>query len=187
MNESICFVAASYNISNCITRSENVSENDECDTTSSGMLLTMTWFRILIYFFYMSIFFIALLGNSLVCYVFYANIRMRTLTNYFIVNLAVSDILIALFCVPTSFISTLILMYWPFGLEVCVIVNFLQVRNFFISYFWTATLSSFWILQKKFLASLSVTLRGGSKKSNSRLLSCFWSLDSFQSKIYFVL
>lgn len=128
MNESFCSAAAGPNLSSCITRSENETEHYECDAESTGLLLTKTWFRILIYFFYMSIFFIALLGNGLVCYVFYANSRMRTLTNYFIVNLAVGDILIALFCVPTTFISTLILMHWPFGFEICLIVNFLQVR-----------------------------------------------------------
>lgn len=127
MNESFCSIAASPNLSSCITRIENGSELDYCDLSSSGILLTRTWFRVLICFFYSSIFIIALLGNGLVCYVFYANARMRTLTNYFIVNLAFGDILIALFCVPTTFISTLILQYWPFGFEICVIVNFLQV------------------------------------------------------------
>ncbi|XP_046743806.1 RYamide receptor isoform X1 [Diprion similis] len=98
-----------------------------------GALLATAWFQAIIYFLYSSIFLTALLGNGLVCYVVYSSPRMRTVTNYFIANLAVGDILMTLFCVPTSFVSTLILQYWPFGPELCPGVNYSQAVSVLVS------------------------------------------------------
>ena len=76
---------------------------------------------------YCFIFLLALTGNGLVCYVVQSSPRMKTVTNYFIVNLAVGDILMTLFCVPFSSVSTLLLQYWPFGTELCHTVSYSQV------------------------------------------------------------
>lgn len=47
------------------------------------------YFQITVYMLYISIFVIALFGNGIVCYIVYASPRMKTVTNYFIANLAV--------------------------------------------------------------------------------------------------
>lgn len=99
---------------------------------TSGSVLQAEWFKNTAYFLYGIVFVVALVGNALVCYVVWSIPQMRTVTNYFIVNLAVSDILMTLFCVPTSFLSTLILQYWPFGAELCPSVNYAQVRILFL-------------------------------------------------------
>ena len=99
------------------------------DYVANNSVLLTTWFQITIYFLYTTVFVVALVGNGLVCYVVYSSPRMKTVTNYFIVNLAVGDILMDLFCVPTTFVSTLILQYWPFALELCPSVNYSQVIN----------------------------------------------------------
>ena len=62
----------------------------------------------------------ALVGNVLVCYVLYKNPRLRTVTNYPIVSLAVSDMSFALVCLPFS-IGVLIEGRWIFGKFVCAI------------------------------------------------------------------
>lgn len=86
-----------------------------------------------IYVFYITILVFAVLGNSIVVYVVCSSAKMRTVTNYFIANLAVGDLCMAIFCVPFSFLSTLILKYWPFGGELCVTVNYLQAVSVFVS------------------------------------------------------
>lgn len=48
------------------------------------------------------IFALALLGNALVVYVVARSRAMRTVTNIFICNLALSDLLIAFFCIPVT-------------------------------------------------------------------------------------
>ncbi|RLU20260.1 hypothetical protein DMN91_006867 [Ooceraea biroi] len=48
------------------------------------------------------VFTVGLFGNALVCMAVYRNHSMRTVTNYFIVNLAVADLLVLLICLPPS-------------------------------------------------------------------------------------
>ena len=57
-------------------------------------------------------------GSLLVFFAVYRNQRLRTLTNLFVVALAVSDILISICCMPFT-ITTLIRGRWIFGENVC--------------------------------------------------------------------
>lgn len=72
------------------------------------------------------VFIIGLIGNVLVCVAVYKNHTMRTVTNYFIVNLALADFLVILFCLPPTVIWDITLT-WFFGLTMCKIVLYLQV------------------------------------------------------------
>lgn len=56
---------------------------------------------------YSVVFLCALIGNLLVMLVVYRNTNMHTVTNYFIVNLAVADILVALVVLPLTFLNNL--------------------------------------------------------------------------------
>lgn len=53
------------------------------------------------------IFVLALFGNSLVLYVVTRSKAMRTVTNIFICSLAVSDLLIAFFCIPFTMLQNI--------------------------------------------------------------------------------
>ena len=53
------------------------------------------------------VFVLGLVGNGLVVWVVYSNRRMHDVTNYFIVNLAVADILVCLLCLPITLLSNL--------------------------------------------------------------------------------
>lgn len=90
-------------------------------------------YQVIVYCMYILIFVMALLGNGVVCYIVQSSPRMRTVTNYFIANLAIGDILSSLFCVPFSFISILILGYWPFGVILCHLVNYSQAISVLVS------------------------------------------------------
>lgn len=82
---------------------------------------------------YSCIILIAVGGNGIVCYLVYAYKRMRTVPNYFIVNLALSDIIMAIFCIPFTFVANLMLNYWPFGELLCPAVCYLQIVSVFLS------------------------------------------------------
>lgn len=56
---------------------------------------------------YSIVFIMGIIGNSCVVAVVVRSPRMRTVTNYFIVNLALADILVVLFCVPATLLSNL--------------------------------------------------------------------------------
>ncbi|KAL2092193.1 hypothetical protein ACEWY4_011991 [Coilia grayii] len=77
---------------------------------------------ILVYFF---IFMLCMLGNGLVCLIVLKNRRMRTVTNLFILNLAVSDLLVGIFCIPTTLVDNLI-TGWPFSNAVCKMSGLVQ-------------------------------------------------------------
>lgn len=76
---------------------------------------------------------IAIGGNGIVCYLVYAYKRMHTVPNYFIVNLACSDMVMAIFCIPFTFVANLVLYYWPFGKTMCPAVSYIQVVAVFLS------------------------------------------------------
>ena len=61
---------------------------------------------------------LSLFGNLLVCYAVYRNPRLRYPSNYYIISLAMTDILQALCTMPVSvvFLST---GHWPFGKDLC--------------------------------------------------------------------
>ncbi|XP_041971012.1 RYamide receptor-like isoform X2 [Aricia agestis] len=104
-----------------------------CATSSSDSVLASPFFHFGVYFMYLVIFLLALIGNALVCYVVQSSPRMKTVTNYFIMNLAIGDILMTLLCIPFSFVSMLLLRYWPFGMVMCKIVNYSQAVSVFVS------------------------------------------------------
>ncbi|XP_043940339.1 neuropeptide FF receptor 1-like [Protopterus annectens] len=74
---------------------------------------------------YLFIFALCMIGNSLVCFIVLKNKRMRTVTNLFILNLAVSDLLVGIFCVPTTLVDNLI-TGWPFSNAVCKMSGLVQ-------------------------------------------------------------
>lgn len=87
---------------------------------------------------YTIIFVLGILGNALVCYVVIRNRAMQTVTNLFITNLALSDILLCVFAVPFTPIYS---FYgsWNFGSLLCHIMPFAQGCSVYIS---TLTLMS---------------------------------------------
>ena len=56
---------------------------------------------------YALIFLLGVTGNSLVISIVYRNVRMHNVTNYFIVNLAVADMLVCILCLPITLLSNL--------------------------------------------------------------------------------
>lgn len=73
------------------------------------------------------VFIVGLFGNALVCLSVYRNHSMRTVTNYFIVNLAVADFLVILICLPPTVLWD-VTETWFFGSLMCKLVLYLQVR-----------------------------------------------------------
>ncbi|XP_066549763.1 neuropeptide FF receptor 1 [Amia ocellicauda] len=69
-------------------------------------------------FAYILIFFLCMVGNILVCFIVLRSKQMRTVTNIFILNLAISDLLVGIFCMPTTLVDNLI-TGWPFNNTMC--------------------------------------------------------------------
>lgn len=87
---------------------------------------------------YSVIFILGVFGNVLVCYVVFRNRAMQTVTNLFITNLALSDILLCLLGVPLTPLYTF-LGKWIFGRVLCHLMPYAQGTSIYIS---TLTLTS---------------------------------------------
>lgn len=74
------------------------------------------------------VFIFGLVGNCLVCFAVWKNNHLKTVTNYFLVNLAIADFSVILICLPPTFIHD-IMESWFLGLAMCKIVVYLQVSK----------------------------------------------------------
>lgn len=74
---------------------------------------------------YSVIFLLAVIGNSLVILTLVQNKRMRTITNLFLLNLAVSDLFLGVFCMPFTLVGML-LRDFIFGEMMCKLLPYLQ-------------------------------------------------------------
>ena len=81
----------------------------------------------------------AISGNISVCYAVYRNQRLRSVSNMFIVALAVSDLLTSFSCMPLS-VATLVQSRWIFGTTVC------QLQGFAIFMFAMSSLNTMGII-----------------------------------------
>lgn len=57
---------------------------------------------------YLLIFLVCMVGNGVVCFIVLRSKNMRTVTNLFILNLAISDLLVGIFCMPTTLLDNII-------------------------------------------------------------------------------
>ena len=74
---------------------------------------------------YTLIFVVGVIGNFLVCLVVCRERKMKNVTNYFIFNLAVSDLSVLLICIPFDF-GEQVTRSWPYGGFMCRLIYPLQ-------------------------------------------------------------
>ncbi|XP_064466084.1 neuropeptide F receptor-like [Ornithodoros turicata] len=72
------------------------------------------------------------MGNCLVCVAVARKPRMRTARNMFIINLAISDLVLCLFTMPFSLVE-IVLKFWPLGVVTCKMVSGLQATSVYVS------------------------------------------------------
>jgi len=109
------------------TSSLETTSNGSGSSTDAESAELSVYAKSLVIVLYTVIIVVAIGGNSTVCGIVATYRRMRTVTNYFIVSLACSDVLMATLCIPMTFISNVLVHYWPFGSTLCPIVSYSQV------------------------------------------------------------
>lgn len=116
------------------TVSPNDDDNDTfiCDMVSPESPVKSPYFRGTVYTVYAIIFVVSVVGNGFVCYIVLSSPRMRTVTNYFITNLAIGELLITILCVPFTTVAVLE-QYWPFGMFLCTIASYAQCLSVLVS------------------------------------------------------
>ncbi|XP_053572163.1 neuropeptide Y receptor type 2-like [Bombina bombina] len=81
---------------------------------------------------YSLIILLGLVGNSLVIYMIVKYKNMRTVTNFFIANLAVADLMVDSLCLPFTLVYTL-MDEWKFGLVLCHLFPYAQAMSVNVS------------------------------------------------------
>jgi len=74
---------------------------------------------------YVLIFIVGVIGNVMVCLVVCRERKMKNVTNYFIFNLAVSDLSVLLICIPFDF-GEIVTGTFPYGAVMCRLIYPLQ-------------------------------------------------------------
>ena len=114
-------VAPSNHINNTMDSNHNAGylDNDEAASlaTKPWPLLRQSLLMVVILSFaYVVVFFLSIVNNSLVVMVIYRNPQLRTITNIFIANLAVADILVSILVLPITLLGNLFEGRWHHSL-----------------------------------------------------------------------
>ncbi|XP_032688688.1 prolactin-releasing peptide receptor-like isoform X2 [Odontomachus brunneus] len=127
-------------MANYTTQTSAALENSSSSRNSSYLedVTSNIVVQIVFCVFYGNIFVLGIFGNVLVCYVVARNRHMHTVTNFFITNLALSDVLLCVLAVPFTPLYTF-LGRWVFGNTLCHLVPYAQGVSVYIS---TLTLTS---------------------------------------------
>ncbi|XP_040003170.1 tachykinin receptor 3a [Xiphias gladius] len=119
---------------------------------------------------YSSVLAVAVFGNLIVIWIILAHKRMRTVTNYFLLNLAFSDLSMAAFNTLINFIYAAH-GEWYFGKAYCKFHNFFPVTSVFASiYSMTA------IAVDRYMAIIHPLKPRLSAKATTGVIVCIWSL-----------
>lgn len=81
------------------------------------------------------VFLFGVIGNFLVCYVVWKNNHMKSVTNFFLVNLACADFTVNLVCLPPTLIHD-IAQTWFLGEYMCKAILYLQVSECLYMVMW---------------------------------------------------
>ncbi|XP_022244426.1 cholecystokinin receptor type A-like [Limulus polyphemus] len=123
--------------------------------------------------FYLLIFILAVLGNALVIVTLAQNKMMRTVTNVFLMNLAISDLLLGVFCMPFTLVGSL-LRNFIFGDVMCRLIPYLQAVTVSVSV-WTLVSIS---LERFFAICRPFRSRQWQTISHSyKVIMCIWMIS----------
>ena len=83
---------------------------------------------------FLVVFIVGIVGNILVCYSVWKSRSLKTVTNFFLVNLSIADCLVILICLPGTVIADL-MQSWFLGIAMCKINTYLQVGTTYCASF----------------------------------------------------
>ena len=122
MTQNVTDIANGTNAS--LEAAENFTKDEGSNRISLSNVLLGTGLVIIVL--------ITILGNILVLLAVYMEKRLRTTFNFYIVNLAITDLAVAVTAMSFYTISN-ILGYWPFGEFMCGVWIFFDYGKFLFS------------------------------------------------------
>lgn len=97
-------------------------------------------------------------GNLIVLLIYVYYQRTKTVTTFYIINLAISDLIFAILCIPSTYITAYLIQYWPFSGFACIFLNFMQNVSvtLTVNTLICLTLDKFWGLVKPLRLRMSI-------------------------------
>ncbi|KAF4525101.1 hypothetical protein B566_EDAN006323 [Ephemera danica] len=129
--------AASFNISLYDNQSDygNIYVGNASNNGTLENQFILPWWRQLIWtVLYAGMVVVATGGNVIVIWIVLAHKRMRTVTNYFLVNLSIADTMVSTLNVTFNY-TYMLYSDWPFGTLYCKINQFVAVLSICASVF----------------------------------------------------
>ncbi|XP_055596964.1 substance-P receptor-like [Uranotaenia lowii] len=126
---------------------------------------------VLLSVFYGTISVLAVIGNSLVIWIVLTTKQMQTITNMFIANLALADVIIAMFAIPFQF-QAAVLQRWNLPDFMCPFCPFVQLLSVNVSVF---TLTA--IAVDRHRAIINPLRARASKNISKFIISAIWMLS----------
>ncbi|BES94902.1 7 transmembrane receptor (rhodopsin family) [Nesidiocoris tenuis] len=123
-----------YNSSLVDVESYNQSRNDSYMGDEYNQFILPWWKQLIWTILYGGMVVVATGGNLIVIWIVLAHKRMRTVTNYFLVNLAVADAMVSSLNVTFNY-TYMLNSDWPFGTVYCKISQFIAVLSICASVF----------------------------------------------------
>lgn len=114
---------------NCCGMADSTNDSNFLELDDSTRLVGV---QVVLILAYSVIILFGVTGNSLVIYVIYRFKNLRTVTNFFIVNLAVADLLVNMLCLPFTLVYTLY-GEWKFGQVLCFMLPCAQGMAVYVS------------------------------------------------------
>ena len=124
LNETQPWLTAPFDLNGSVGAANISNQTEPYYDLASNVVLTFIYFVVCI---------IGLCGNTLVIYVILRYAKMKTITNIYILNLAIAD---ELFMLGLPFLAMQVaLVHWPFGKAICRVVMTVDGINQFTSIF----------------------------------------------------
>jgi tachykinin-like receptor len=112
----------------------NTPSNQNVSQVDYNQFILPLWRQVLWTLLFAGMVVVATGGNLIVIWIVLANKRMRTVTNYFLVNLSVADAMVSTLNVTFNY-TYMLNSYWPFGTLYCKISQFVAVLSICASVF----------------------------------------------------
>ncbi|XP_057632219.1 somatostatin receptor type 2 [Chionomys nivalis] len=129
-NGSQLWIPSPFDINGSLGPSNGSNQTEPYYDMTSNAVLTFIYFVVCV---------VGLCGNTLVIYVILRYAKMKTITNIYILNLAIAD---ELFMLGLPFLAMQVaLVHWPFGKAICRVVMTVDGINQFTSIFCLTVMS----------------------------------------------
>ncbi|UXI14324.1 neuropeptide GPCR A24 [Sarcoptes scabiei] len=149
--------------------------NDDEDQMERNIYILPLYQQIIWSIIFGTMVFVAAGGNLIVIWIVLTNKRMRTVTNYFLVNLSIADIMVSTLNVIFNFIYMLD-SDWPFGELYCKVTNFIAILSVAASVFTLVAISI-----DRYLAIVHPLRPRMSRKTTVNIIVMIWIAGSLLS------